>query len=439
MKTQHAAAVLLVYVFAFASISAAQPAASSRMSDRFIDARSGLSLDDAVRQTVEREPTLRSARADVDAAQGRRRQATLRPNPTLSLEQRQEPAGSDNQTMTQVEWPLDLFRRPSRIAVASRMIDVRERALDDRTRLLIGEVRERYGDAAAAVRDLGLADDAVELVSRQFDLLRQRASEGSVPLLERDQLEVELRRSEAERLLAAGRAEASLIALKKAIGLPMDAHMQLRDRLENLISAATAGDLGSLTAETASQRPDVRMADAEVKLTEARVADALAQARFDVTLFGGYMRMDAGFPQFGLDHLGGHVPIHGVFHYVTAGAMVTMPLRNRNQGEIAAARAEHAGAEARLEAVRLTAQADVAAADVQDAASRRALAVTGSVVELAARNLDVVRQAHELGRTSATDVLVEQRRYLDVERAHTTTMKAAYDAQVALMLARGER
>jgi outer membrane protein TolC len=65
--------------------------------------------------------------------------------------------------------------------------------------------------------------------------------------------------------------------------------------------------------------------------------------------------------------------------------------------------------------------------------------VTASVVELAARNLDVVRQAYELGRTTATDVLTEQRRYLDVARAQTETMKASYEARVALMQARGDR
>ena len=58
---------------------------------------------------------------------------------------------------------------------------------------------------------------------------------------------------------------------------------------------------------------------------------------------------------------------------------------------------------------------------------------------LAAKNLEVVRQAYELGRTSVTDVLMEQRRYLDVERANTATMKTAYDAHVALVAARGER
>ena len=209
MRTHIAQAVLLANCLGFASLVGAQDTTTMRLSDRFIDTQNGLSLDNAIRQALEREPSLRSVRSEVDVAQGKRLQATLRPNPTVSIEHRQEPTSPDNQTMAQIQWPLDLFRRPPRVAVADRAIEVSERAVEDRTRLLVGDVRGRYGDAAAAVRDLGLADDAVELISRQFDLLRQRASEGSVPLLERDELEVELRRYEADRLLAVGRAEAA--------------------------------------------------------------------------------------------------------------------------------------------------------------------------------------------------------------------------------------
>jgi cobalt-zinc-cadmium efflux system outer membrane protein len=149
--------------------------------------------------------------------------------------------------------------------------------------------------------------------------------------------------------------------------------------------------------------------------------------------------MDTRFAQFGFSENGQLQPIQGTFNYLSAGAMVTVPFRNRNQGEIAAARAEQAGAQARRAATQLAAEADMAAAEARDAAALRALALTASVVKLAAKNLDVVRQVYELGRTTAADVLIEQRRYLDVQRAQTETMKALYEARVALMQARGDR
>lgn len=438
-----AAAVILANLFGLTPATAAQEAVRSAMAERFVDTENGLSLEDALRQAVDRVPALRSARTDVDAAQGRKLQATLRPNPILSVESRQEPTGTDNQTMAQVQWPLELFRRSARVTVADRAIEVSERAIDDRIRLLNAEVRRRYGDAAAAVRELALADQAVDLISREFELVGQRVTEGAVPPLERDQLEVELRRYEADRLLALGRTDAAMIELKRAIGLAIDGPVRLRDRLESLLPTPLSDTVPSSSrdsvADASGKRADVRMVDAEVRLAEARIGNALAQSRVDMSLFGGYMRMNSRFPQFGINEVGQLEPVHGVFHYVSAGAMVTLPLRNRNQGEVAAARAEQAGAEARLEAAQLAARAEIAAAEARDTAGRRALAVTESIVGLAAKNLDIVRQAYELGRTTATDVLTEQRRYLDIERANTETMKAAYDAHAALMAARGER
>ena len=442
MRTHQAAVLLVASMFNMAPAATAQGTVS-RMSERFVDPQNGLSLDDAVRQALEREPTLRSARADVEVAQGKRLQATLRPNPTVSAEYSQQPTATDNQTTAQVQWPLDLFRRSSRVAVADRTIEVTERALDDRARQLTANVRGRYGAAAVAIRDLALAEQAIALMSAEFELVRQRAAEGAVPTLERDQLEVELRRFEADRLQALGRAEASIFELKRVIGMPIDAPVRLRDQLDTLtpppLPDTTPVNVRDAGADPVRERADVRMADAEVSLAQARVTDAVAQARFDVSLFGGYMRMDSRYPQSGVNSAGQLEPVQGVFHYVSAGATITLPTRNRNQGEISAARAEQASAQARLEAAQLAARADIAAAEARDTATRRALAVAASTVALAARNLDVVRQAYELGRTTVSDVLLEQRRYLDVERANTETMKTAYDAHVALMLARGDR
>ena len=133
-----------------------------------------------------------------------------------------------------------------------------------------------------------------------------------------------------------------------------------------------------------------------------------------------YMRMDAGFPQRAFGSGGGLEPIRGVFHYVAAGAAVTVPLRDRNQGRVAAAEAQRAGASAQLEAVQLTAQAEVAAARVARSActaGRRDLHVGHAGAGEA--EPDRGRQTYELGRATVFDVLAEQRRYLDVERAFT--------------------
>jgi outer membrane protein TolC len=60
------------------------------------------------------------------------------------------------------------------------------------------------------VRDVAVADNVAASMRRQYDVLKQRVDEGASPPLERDLLEVELRRVESDRLLAAGRADAAI-------------------------------------------------------------------------------------------------------------------------------------------------------------------------------------------------------------------------------------
>ena len=119
--------------------------------------------------------------------------------------------------------------------------------------------------------------------------------------------------------------------------------------------------------------------------------------------------------------------------------MVSLPVRNRTQGTIAAATAKRAGAAAAHEAARLTADAELAAARARDERAREAVTTYSSGAQtLARQNLTVVSQSYELGRVTVFDVLTEQRRYLDVERAYTETLKAAYEARTALDRALGE-
>jgi outer membrane protein TolC len=148
--------------------------------------------------------------------------------------------------------------------------------------------------------------------------------------------------------------------------------------------------------------------------------------------------MDAGFPQQGFNRKGDLERVRGLFHYVSGGAMVTVPLRNRNQGEIASAQAVRVGAAATLAAVQLTAQAEIAAAQARDDYARRAIAVyVEGARNLARQNLDVVTETYELGRATVFDVLNEQRRYLELERAYTSALREAYDARTTLRRALG--
>jgi cobalt-zinc-cadmium efflux system outer membrane protein len=417
-----------------------EPATARPLASRYVDERNGMGLDAAIAHALENEPSLRATRTDINVARGLRQQAALRPNPTLSFERREEPLGTDNQTAFSVEWPLDLFRRAGRVQTADRELKATAYAVADRERMLAADVRSQYGAAAAAVRDVAVAAELVAAARRQYELLRARVEQGAAPSLDRDLLDVELHRVEAERLLAAGRAEAAIVSLKRLLGLRPDQSLMLADTLETLVlREQRAGSAAASDVAAVAERPDVREAVTRVSLADARIEQARREGRFDVSLFGMYMRMDAGFPQQAFGSAGNLERVRGLFHYVAGGAMVMVPLLNRNQGQIAAAQAERRGAEARREAAELAVRAEIAGAEARDAQAQRSVALYASGVRgLARQNLDVVGKTFELGRATMFDVLTEQRRYLDIERGYTESLREAWEARTALKRARGD-
>lgn len=401
-----------------------------------LPAAAGLTLGQAIAVALEREPTARAARAEVEVARGSRRQAGLRPNLAVALERRQEPGGLDSATEASVEWPLDLFRRPARVAIADAEVTVAAHDEADARRQLAADVAAAYGEVASAMRELEVTDDVLAAAAGQLDVLRARAEQGSTPPLDRDMVDVEVRRMQADRAIQAGRVDIALLRLKRLLGMAPDVPLRVTQTLEDLVAA---GGVPPGTPAPVAARPDVQASAARVIAAEARIAAARREARPEVTLFGSYMRMDSGFPQQGFSAAGHLEPVRGQFNYLTAGAMVMLPLWNRQQGAIAAATAARQAAEARADAARLTAAVEVAEAQVQYAQARRAVTLYQEGVRpLARRTLDTVRETYQLGRATVFDVLVEQRRYLEAERAYTEALRGAYAARVGLGRATGD-
>lgn len=420
------------------SAQSGAPSPREALASQYVNTETGITLAQAITHALAQEPTIRATRTEVDVAKGERQQAGLHPNPTVTFMRQTEPGGTDSQSRVEMQWPLDLFRKAGRVGVAEERLQVAAQSVSDRERLLAADVRLKYGEVVAAVRDLSVSDDLVAATARQSDLLRARVDQGATPPLERNMVEVELRRLEAERLLQAGQVDRAVIELKRLLGMRANGPLQLRDTIEQLVALEL--DLPQRPdVATGAIRADVQEGEGRIRVADAQIDRARREGRFDLSLVGSYMRMDAGFPQLGLNAQGELMRIRDSFHYLSVGAVLTVPLFNRNQGEIASAQAERAGAAERLNATQLTAQAEIAAATARDARARSAIAVyKDRARDLARQNLDVVTQTYELGRATVFDVLAEQRRYLDLEHAYSNALREAYEARTALRRALGD-
>src|SRR4029450_820882 len=259
-------------------------------------------------------------------------------------------------------------------------------------------------------------------------LLRTRVSQGAAPPLEENLLRVEVNRLEASRRLLASQVEVLALQLKALLGLGPEAPLALHGDLH---PAPVPLGLSEGLRQALAARSDLLVARAEGTMAEAMIQKERAEGRWDASVNVGYMRQDFGYDLRGLTASGSTQPIQDVFHYVGASVSVTLPVRNQNQGNIAAALASTTAAQRRLALVTLTIRQEVTAAFAQYEAAQRALDIyTQGVREVARQNLVVVRQAYALGRATLLDVIAEERRYIDIETGYTEALKQTYDAVV---------
>ena len=413
-----------------------QPAGASL--PRYFDPANGMTADQAVIYALSHNAELLAARSEIEAARALVRQAALRPNPSVEFERKEQLGGSDNTSMVAGMWPLELGgRRSARVLVAQKELEVKERLLADRERLLAAEVRNKFGAALAETLKLGFTEDLINTTDRGFRLVAAKVKEGRTAPLEENMLLVEVNRIRSMRERNEGKVEVALLELRNLIGMKPEEPMRLRGDFDHLIS--TLPTVGTATAEALRTRPDIQAARATEELASARIEQARAEGRLNASLTGKYERMDFSFPQQGVNMAGQLVPIQGVFHSVSAGIRLDIPVRNKNQGVIAAAIAENDAAKRRREFAELTVRNEVATAFARYQRAARASEIYRvGVREQASSNLDVIRQTYELGSKTLLDYIAEQRRFIDLETGYIDAVLETYLARVEIQRAASE-
>ena len=399
---------------------------------RYYDPSTGLSADDAVVYALAHNGELGAFRSEVEAARALVQQASLRSNPQLEIERTEQINGPDNDTMVGAMLPLELGgRRSARILVSQRELELKQSLLGDRERLLAAEVRAKFGEALGELLKLGFTEDLLTTTDQGYRLVAARVTEGRTAPLEQNMVLVEVNRIRTMRESGQGKVEVAMLELRNLMGMRPEEPLRLRGDLDHLIdpvpSAVVAKDIAL------RERPDLRAARALEDLAEARIVQARSQGRLDASLTGKYELMNFGFPQQGLNSSGELVPIQGRFHSLAVGVTLDLPVRNRNQGAIAAAVAEKAAATQRREFAELTVQREVASALARyQSAARAAEIYRVGVQGQSNANLDVIRQTYALGSKTVLDVIAEQRRFIETQTGYIEALVNTYQARVEI-------
>lgn len=402
----------------------------------YFDPVQGLSSNDLVRRALASNGELAAARIEIERARGRLRQAGLRPNPTLEVEQitgRFTGSTDERETSIGVAVPIELgAKRKRRIELAQVELEAVEAEVADRERRLTLDVTTMYAEALSALRELETTESLNQIDLQTARFVQARVNEGESAPLELNLLRTEVDRLRSRRALVEGRLNTALLKLKALAGIYDTEPLRLREDLATIRQPSFPQSVEAAIAIALRSRPDLRLARLNEELAEAGLKLARSSASPDLTAFTRYSVTRSAFE---------NTPV-GVLRdrdkTLTFGVTVGIPIFNRNQGNKAEAAALISQARTRREFLEQVIRSEVESAYARyEAARSAALTFEQGVIARSTDNIRVIRAAYELGQFQMIDLLSEQRRLLDSQREYTEMLTERYRALADLQAAIG--
>jgi cobalt-zinc-cadmium efflux system outer membrane protein len=291
-----------------------------------------------------------------------------------------------------------------------------------------------YAEALAAISELQITEELNNLDIQTVRIVEARVTEGEAAPLEQNLLRVEIDRLRSRRALVEGRLQATLLRLKSSAGIPANEPLQLREELTAPMLPEPPATLEAAVDIALGTRPDLRLARLTEEAARAGLRLARAQATPDVTAFSKYTTNRSVFD---------NTPI-GVLRdkdrLLSFGVSISIPVFNRNQGAKAEAELAISQAERRREFAEQLVRAQVEGAYKRYEAARSAVATyEQGVLDRSRQNITAIRGAYQIGAFRVTELLSEQRRFVDSQREFIEALAEQYRALSDLEAAIGAR
>lgn len=314
--------------------------------------RGPLTLEQLEQMALQHNPILRQAAARIRAARGRKLQAGLYPNPSVGYSGDEISTGpiirgGEHGFFVEQEIVTGGKLKLSRSVFAQEEAQAEAEAEMQKYRVLTA-VRMLYYEALAAERLVELRTKLVDVASEAVNISQQLYNVGQAD--QPDLLEAEVEAQQAEVALIAARNGRDRVwrELSAVVGVPSLAPVPLVGILDDSLPEL---EFESVLDELLRESPEIKIAQAGVARAEQAVKRARVEWIPNIVVRGGLRNNRE------LLEVGGR-PV-GLEGFVDAG--VRIPLFDRNQGNVEAARAELERAELEVERVKLSLRARLAA------------------------------------------------------------------------------
>ena len=385
-----------------------------------------LSLDTATEQFLRKNLAVEAARLQVGVAEAERIGARLRPRPALTVSAEnlrlsgETSANRLHEYGISVAQPIELGNRKGlRIEVADRTVSVSEARLTEVLRRQLFDLKRTYYESVLARMLLDIEQENRDNFEGLVKFNTVRFEEGYIA--EGDLIKVRLERTKfdfavANAELALRRAKIRLLELIGERNFERAVRVEISNRLQ---LPAVDLNLMQLKETALVNRPEIKVAEAELALAGVSIKLERSRAKGEVTPYVGYKRV-------------------GVDNTVLAGVTVPLPMGNRNQSGIARAEAEQRVSETNLSLVRNRTLAEVEAAyRAYETAREQVRAYEAGLLKQADESREIQLGAYQEGATELIALIEAQKTRTEVRANYYRAIFDYYTSIFQLELATG--
>lgn len=391
-------------------------------------AEAALTLEQLERMAMQNNPTVRQASSAVDAARGRARQAGAWPNPTIGYAAEEVSfgpivRGGEHGFFATQAIPLGGKLRLGR-AVFEREADQAESLAALQQQRILSAVRTLYYEVLTIERRVDVLDRLAQLASEAVGVTRQLFNVGAADRPDVLEAEIEARRLQLDLNAARNTRFATWRRLAATVG---DRALTPRPLATSLEAAVPELDRDTALKLTLDRSPVILAARAEIERNRAIVSQARKETFPDLFLRGGL-----AYNRELLESSGGGAP-RAVGREGSFEVGMSVPLFNRNQGGVAAARAEQGRAEAELSRLELSIESRIATVfDAYLTSLRAAEAYRDEMLPLAEEAYRLYLARYREAAAAYPQVLIAQRTLFELNVEYLEDLEVAWRAALRI-------
>jgi len=372
-----------------------------------------ITLEELQQMALQNNPTFAQSAANIQAAEGRKKQSGLYPNPTVGYQGEEIRGGSFHGGEQGFFVQQDIVLS-GKLGLNRKIFDqeLKQAQTEDEEQKLrvVTNVQMSYIQGLAAQQTLELRQNLSKLADDAVETSHQLANVGQADAPDVLESEVEAQQAQLAVAMAEQNQQRVWKALAAVVGNPRLPLMQLEGKLED--TAPVNAD--ELVERIVNESPAVKIAELGVKRAEAALARAKREPIPDLQLRGGMQQNRE------LSETSGRpVGLQGF-----ADVEVRIPIFNRNQGNIATAKADAERAKREVERVKLVLRERAASVVQTYTFSQTAVdRYKNQMIPRAQKAYEMYTKKYQDMAAAYPQVLIAQRTLMQLEVSYITALE----------------